>query len=455
MIFAPLSPSDLYAVCLTHRDWRSLAEAFLYAHIEWTWTNSQNPPIAQFLRSIVHRPELASFVHVVILNGDSFDTVWHNYEKKSPKIPVTEVDLDELVRCIERIRISCTEQWIQELRAGTMDAFVTLLLSQLPWLRRLYLGQNFFRECPLMGMMLRSALCEEPRDSHLPSFTLLQDVSAVHPGLGLKFRRYTNVRNTADVLPLFYLPSVEQIRAFVDNPVTFIWPGRYPPNPLRLASLDVTMLREGHLGQVLSVTRGLRKLQWDWYYRPDLEDRFVTDIIDLDQIAADLSHVQETLTDLTITAGTDVSQADPEQPEVTFIGSFKTFSRLHMLENLEVPIPFLLGFSSTAPNVVCLGEALPKNIQWLTITDDLCFQQQWEWNYEAEDLLRTIRSWLQDWKKSTPRLRGFRLLTRVLKVQEWEFDPVMIQELRDMAAQTGIQIRIIEAPTKWAGVMSS
>ncbi|KAB8228860.1 uncharacterized protein BDW43DRAFT_315499 [Aspergillus alliaceus] len=191
-----------------------------------------------------------------------------------------------------------------------MDAFVTLLLSQLPRLRRLYLGQNFFRECPLMGMMLRSALCEETQDSHLPSFTHLQDVSAVPPGLGLKFRRYTNVRNTADVLPLFYLPSVEQIWAFVDTPVTFIWPGRYPPDPSRFASLDVTMLREGHLGQMLSVTRGLRKLQWDWYYRPDLEDRFVTDIIDLDQIAADLSHVQETLADLTITAGTDFSQAD-------------------------------------------------------------------------------------------------------------------------------------------------
>ncbi|KAB8228859.1 uncharacterized protein BDW43DRAFT_289910 [Aspergillus alliaceus] len=54
-------------------------------------------------------PELASFVHAVILNGDSFGTVWHNYETKSPKIPATEVDLDELVRCIERIRIPCSE----------------------------------------------------------------------------------------------------------------------------------------------------------------------------------------------------------------------------------------------------------------------------------------------------------------------------------------------------------
>jgi hypothetical protein len=400
----------------------------------------------------VHRPELASLVRVLSLNGDSFDITLRGYKQKSPKLPVTEVVLDELVKCIKRIHIPYAEQWIQELRAGTMDAFLTLLLSRLPGLRCLYLGKNFTRESSLMGMMLRSALCEESQDSHLPSFTHLQDVSVVYPSIGLDIRNYTDVRNTADILPLFYLPSVERIRTLIDNPTTFMWPGKYPPDPLRLTSLDLTMLREGHLGRVLSVTRGLQKLQWDWYYRPDLKDHYVTDIIDLDQIAADLSHVQETLTDLTITAGSDVAQADPEPPELTFSGSFKTFSGLHMLEKLEVPIPFLLGFSPWAPNVVCLEEALPKNIQWLTVTDNLCLQQEWEWAWETEYLLGAFRSWLQDWKKSTPRLRGFCLLTTLMKVRDW--DTAMIQGLRDIGAQTGIQVQISEGEkVKWAGKM--
>jgi hypothetical protein len=46
-----------------------------------------------------------------------------------------------------------------------------------------------------------------------------------------------------------------------------------------------------------SATRGLQKLKWDWYYRPDLEDHSVMDIIDLAQIASDLSHAPVTLTD--------------------------------------------------------------------------------------------------------------------------------------------------------------
>ncbi|RMZ39462.1 hypothetical protein AFCA_002410 [Aspergillus flavus] len=453
MIFAPLSPSDLHAVCLRRRNWRSVAEPFLYAHVEWTWTNTEYPPIIQFLRNVVDRPELGSFVHVMILRGDCFYIDARSYRDESPKLLVTEVVLDELVNYIERIHIPYAEQWIEELRAGTMDAFVTLLLSQLPSLRCLYLDQNFARESRLMGMMLRSALCEEPQVSHLSSFAHIQDVTIVYPFIGLDIRRYTDVRNTTDVLPLLYLPSVERIRTFVDNPITFMWPGKYPPNPSRLASLDLTMLREGHLGQVLSVTRGLLKLQWDWYYRPDIKDHFVRNIIDLDQIAADLSHVQETLTDLTITAGSDCSEADAERPEVTFSGSFKAFSGLHMIEKLEVPIPFLLGFSSSAPNVVGLGEALPGNIQWLTLTDDLCLQYEWEWQWETEYLLGALRSWLQDWRKSTPRLQGFRLLMRVFKVRHW--DPELIQGLRDMGAQTGIRIEIIEERRKWGGKMES
>jgi hypothetical protein len=382
----------------------------------------------------------------MILNGDCFDPIGWDYRKKCPKLPVTEVVLDELVKCIERIQIPYAEQWIQELRAGTMDAFVTLLLSQLPSLRRLYLDKNFARESRLMGMMLRSALCEESQNSHLTSFTHLQDVSVVYPGLGLHIRRFTDVRSTADVLPLFYLPSIEQIRTLVDNPATFMWPGEYPPIPSKLTSLDLRMLREGPLGQVLSVTRGLRKLKWDWYYREDIKDHFVTDIINLDQIAADLSHIQETLTDLTITAATDLAESAPEHPEVIFHGSFKTFSGLRMLKNLEVPVAFLLGFSPSTPNVVGLEEALPKNIEWLTINDDLCLQREWEWEFETEYLLRAVRSWLQDWKRFTPCLQGFRLLSRIFKLQDW--DPELIEGLRDIGAQAGIQVQIVKEELK-------
>jgi hypothetical protein len=149
---------------------------------------------------------------------------------------------------------------------------------------------------------------------------------------------------------------------------------------------------------------------------------------------------------LTITAATDLAESAPEHPEVIFHGSFKTFSGLRMLKNLEVPVAFLLGFSPSTPNVVGLEEALPKNIEWLTINDDLCLQREWEWEFETEYLLRAVRSWLQDWKRFTPCLQGFRLLSRIFKLQDW--DPELIEGLRDIGAQAGIQVQIVKEELK-------
>ena len=197
------------------------------------------------------------------------------------------------------------------------------------------------------------------------------------------------------------------------------------------------MVREGYLGQLSSVTRGLRKLKWYWLYRPDIADNFVTDTIDLDQIAKDLSRIQETLTDLTIEAGSYGWPSDIYMPPLHFNGSFN-LSEIHMLERIEIPLPFMLGFSPSTSKMLHLGEALPKSLEWLTVTDDLCFQEEWEWNLDTFHLVGVLRSWLQDWRRFTPRLRGFCLSGE----QDWQDE--MLHGLEDLASEFGVQIRIIE-----------
>ncbi|RJE20068.1 hypothetical protein PHISCL_07587 [Aspergillus sclerotialis] len=59
--------------------------------------------------------------------------------------------------------------------------------------------------------------------------------------------------------------------------------------------------RRGCLGEIVAVTKNLETLRWMWYYDSGVMDNFTTQTVDLDQIAAALSHVQGTLTDLTIT----------------------------------------------------------------------------------------------------------------------------------------------------------
>jgi hypothetical protein len=259
-IFASLSPGDLAAICLTHRDLRYPVEPFLYAHIQWIWSDSKIPPVAQFLRSIIHRPELARYVYDVTLDGDCFDGSLYDPRNESPKIPVSNVVLDELVECIKRTNVPYVGEWIQELRAGSMDAFTTRLISHLLNLKRLFLDKNFNRESRLRGMMLRSPPCEETTASNLSSFTYLEDVTAKSPCLPYDIHQKSDSRNTKDVLPLFYLPSVKRIRTLIDNPATFTLTGKNLPNPSRLTSLDLTILRERHLSKVLSIRPSLQKL---------------------------------------------------------------------------------------------------------------------------------------------------------------------------------------------------
>lgn len=130
------------------------------------------------------------------------------------------------------------------MRARTTDAFAALLLSQLPNLECLQLGKNVTRQSRFVSMMLRSGLCEEPRDSCLSSFEHLQDVSAVYFDLGVDIRHYTDAWSTTDVLLFFYFPSVQCIATLIDNLATFAWPAARPPNAAQLASLDLKVTTE-------------------------------------------------------------------------------------------------------------------------------------------------------------------------------------------------------------------
>lgn len=110
-----------------------------------------------------------------------------------------------------------------------------------------------------------------------------------------------------------------------------------------------------------------------------------------------------------------------------------------MLERIKIPLPFVLGFSLSTSNTVQLGEALPKSLEWLTITDDLRFQEEWEWDLDTSHLVGVVRSWLQDWRRFTPRLRGF-CLSGEDKRQDWQNE--MLDGLEDLAFEFGVQIQI-------------
>jgi hypothetical protein len=438
LIVDHLSASDRAAMCRAHSYLRAITEPRLYSTVEWTAETPYWPHMLQFIHTIIRRPQLADFIKCVLLTRNTPEWTQNDNRNEVPKLPISEVDLDGLADCVKAFEVSYSDQWIEALKQGTMDAFIALLLSLLPNIEGFHIGRGFSRQTHFIGMMLRSSLCETLKANRLPCFQKVSSANIVCNDPGDNDGEYKDLKNTDDVLPLFYLPGAVFYTLLIDNPVIFSWPGANPPNATKLRSLRLMMLREGHLGHILSATPNLQKLDWEWLYRPDLRDAFVTDTIDLDQISEDLSHIRDTLIELSVTGKYSGCHVEPETPRIYFNGSFNTFSNLNILKVLEVPLPFLVGFSRDEWHSVRIEDALPKSLEWLIIMTDMMDYEQFQWT--DLDVLDLFQRWLEDWKNLTPDLRGVRFHRNRSFCELW--GPAVKKDYVDLGVRAGISIVI-------------
>jgi hypothetical protein len=286
-------------------------------------------------------------------------------------------------------------------------------------------------------------------DYKLPDFKHLQGVSfLLH--ITKDDARDKKIKNT-EALSLFYLPNLQHLSASIENPPTFSWPTVQSPTPSKLISLDLTKVREEYLGESPSVTPNLKGLRWRWCYDFDIHDDLNTPIVDLDRMATAISHVGGTLTELTIIGDCEIGATDYYAPPIKIEGSLNAMVNWGMLKKLQIPWTFLVGFAEDRSKR--LQDLISKNIEFLSITDDLKLQNDdgmvsdWPiWDWEDRAMLGLLQSWLEDWKACTPHLRRITLII----CPEWifhEFDewtPDMRQEFRELCARTGVEIEIIE-----------
>jgi hypothetical protein len=329
-------------------------------------------PITALLQSILRRPQLAAYIRRVSLVGTSFDRP--HYGSKTPRLPVSESTLKEVLAFVAKAKVSYRETWLEELRNGKMDAFVAVLLCQPSYLTYLFLGPDFFlKESQIVGLVLRSTLCETSDCGlggdfeHFRSVTFGQYVE--YSDHYVHYSAYKVHRNTADVLPLFYLPSVTEISVPIDNPTTFPWPAAHPPSCPSLRSLEITNIRESFLGQLLSVTPQVQSLKWLWRHVPDFRDQVNTPIIDLGQFMTAISHLRNTLEELVVLAICWHDSAGIVDPPLTIQGSFKAIADFDMLRKFTAPFALLLGFQADVTKQI--QDFLPRNLEFLTITDNL------------------------------------------------------------------------------------
>ncbi|GES59955.1 hypothetical protein ATEIFO6365_0002028600 [Aspergillus terreus] len=453
LVFKLLSSAGLHAVCLVNQKFRAIAERLLYSKIQFTWQKRLDyyrelespPPITQLLWTLLSRPQLAA--HIRSLHLDGFAWVVHATRFKLPKIHIPEDQLDQAVAFIRGSGVPYIDWWSQELRDGSVDALVALLLSQLQSLEYLHLSHAFTRQCALTGIVLHSTICE-PGPYKLGNFQYLQVLSFL--------RREsrdeacdTTVKNTAAILPFFYLPNLRHVSASIQNPDNrWAWPAPHPPVPSKLKSLDLTDIREGCLGELLAVSKNLETLRWKWYYDSSVEDGFVTQTVDLDQIATALCHVQGSLTDLTITADCQPGVNEDFFPGLQTVGSLKALVNFDQIKTLQIPWAFLVGFAQDETKR--LQDVIPRNIVFLTITDDLALQnsdyleEEWPlWEWEDYAILGLLKSWLREWTRWTPHLSRITLLLSWIDTDTNQWSPRAREQLRELSAQVGIPLEFI------------
>ncbi|KAL2803404.1 hypothetical protein BJX63DRAFT_437001 [Aspergillus granulosus] len=416
-----------------------MAEPFLYKEIQWYWErqNKEPPPITQLLRTLVFRPHLAVYVRKLHMDGH----VYTRYENRHTcsEIAVPCHELDDLIAAIQRTGVPFRDTWIQELRHGSIYAVVALLLAQLPNLRCLYLNGAFTRQTTVIGMVLRSALCE-PNGYELPKFQHLQEVSFLMPQWEDEAR---------DALAFFYLRNIERISALIENAPQFKWPGVQPPLLSKLKALDLTHIRQKYLGKLLLVTPNLTSLRWFWYYDLGVRDDFITRTVELDQIPSALSHVRSSLTELTLKAACEAGANTHWYPGVKVNGSLSGIADFDMVKRFQVPLVFLVGFSRNP--ATRLRDVVPRNVELLIITDDLKVQNvddvepdcpQWEWDDCA--IINSLSSWPEDAAEFTPHLRQVRLLFSDIWHDENEWPSEMRDRLREVGARVGVQVELID-----------
>lgn len=371
---------DLVSLSLVSKNARSLAEPLLYADISLTWTWDHLPGLAPLLRTLLEKPGLSHHVRNLHLNGTGFTKKFNHANVEPPALSVSALPLESASARIRSTGVPHAQQWVDELEAGAADALVALLVSMLPNLACLHLDANFTIVNTYLGHLLRCALATDSDATKvdLPKFPHLRQVTfsrRTHEW------RHRNVNNSADVLPFFFLPNVRRLSISIDNPKEFAWPTARTPAPI--TSLELFRLRETRLGPLLSRLRSLRALHWHWYYQENIDSHAGGPVIQLNAMAEALSHVADTLTDLTIEAETapDILGGEYEPPHVESQGSLKALGKLTNLRTLCLPWLFLMGSSPLAAveSAVGLGELLPPSIEVLTMTGELLDHEQFNW----------------------------------------------------------------------------
>ncbi|KAL4900146.1 hypothetical protein BDW74DRAFT_183100 [Aspergillus multicolor] len=412
MIFPLLDIAEYRALSLTNVHLHAFVEPFLYFSIHMVWEQTNFPsPLAALIWTLLSRPSLAAHITELCLEGRGLFRAFQMARAVIiSKIPVPFALVNSARLFIEWTGLSYAKTWIEELSAPGH-----WICHRVPDFRH-----------------LRDVLFQlEPNHSGVPD---------------------RNIKNTLDVLPLFYLPSIQRIVAGIENPSSWTWPARHRPSVPNLTSLELFSIREKYLGDLLSSTSNVQFFRYYWFYDRGLQkyrDEFTTDTVHLDQLVAAIARIRETLTDLVLDAELDPAYYDVVHPGVKVSGSLQELTSCASIKTLQIPFVFLVGFGRD-PSKRLYSVMLP-NVESVVITDDLALQNDEcffagipPWGWEEHTIIGVVKKWLDEMKAGicTPRLRRIALRLEFAGTNEWK--PKTQRKFRRMGARYGVELDVLD-----------
>lgn len=109
---------------------------------------------------------------------------------------------------------------------------------------------------------------------------------------------------------------------------------------------------------------------------------------------------------------------------------------MRRLQKPNAPLAFFIGLSPLKSGFDQIGEAMPPNLSSLSISDNLCLTEEWNWT--EEDLLAIFGSWIPRWRECTPRLSLIAL--DFIDTYEEELSTEAREEIEQMGAEARIRV---------------
>ncbi len=371
--------------CVSKRH-RALVEPTLYRDIRWEPVDvgNQSPPVDFLLRTIVSRPELASYIRFLSIccRKPDFDSVLAEFPgngKHRSRPDFVAGESERIRSMITSLNCNAENAWMTYVNKGEVDVFIALLVSQSTNLRRLRL--TYEEGTCFLGAVLEKAVAEN-------SLRALEHVEYGSCAQVVKDIIQDEIFDYSQVKPLFSLPSIETLSMSLPSQGLF-WPGpQVPMSGLKSLVLHHSEISEEHLGSLLFATPCLQSLEYNAWINVDhilLPPNEPWGYFSCAQLSHSLAQVQKSLRHLCISItffSTGGAAMDSKNKFRGIAGKLETLRDFHQLSKLRMPTSLLSGWTpELAPNFekledipARLADSLPTcSLLDVHLSDDIRF----------------------------------------------------------------------------------